>query len=132
MHQLGCKLGEPILLSLAVSVLDGDILSLNPAKLAQLLTKRTYEGRAAGSGAIEQENDSEDFPCLLRGGSNAQRKEHGKKDEAGDEIGYSVHLPRNLLPLWTTCLGFICADRCDAFGSNLKPKITPSDVWLNP
>ena len=47
-------------------VLDGDILSLNPSKLAQLLPKRLQEDRATGSSAWIQETDAEDFPCLLR------------------------------------------------------------------
>ena len=36
---------------LGKSVLDGDILSLDPAKLAQLLPERLHEDRATGSSA---------------------------------------------------------------------------------
>ena len=57
------------------SVLDGDILSLDPAKLAQLLPERLQEDRATGSSAIIQETYAGDFPCLLRLDGNAKRKE---------------------------------------------------------
>ena len=60
------------MLLLCKPVLDGDILSLNPSKLAQLLPERVHEDRAAGSSAWIQETDAEDFPCLLRLGG--QRK----------------------------------------------------------
>jgi hypothetical protein len=39
MHQLRCKLREPIDLPLRISVLDGDILSFYVAKLAQSQSK---------------------------------------------------------------------------------------------
>ena len=44
----GFCLGKP--------VLDGDILSLNPSKLAQLLPERLHEDRATGSSAIDPGN----------------------------------------------------------------------------
>jgi hypothetical protein len=64
-------LGKPIL--------DGDILSLNPSKLAQLLSERVQEDRATGSSAIFQITDAGNFRCLLRVDGNAKRKEHGAK-----------------------------------------------------
>ena len=68
----GLLLGKP--------VLDGDIFSLNPSKLAQLLPERVHEDRATGSSACIQETDAEDFSCLLRVGKrNAKHKEHGAK-----------------------------------------------------
>ena len=39
-HQLGCKLGGSIRLPLRISILDGEVLSLYVAKLAQALPKR--------------------------------------------------------------------------------------------
>jgi hypothetical protein len=50
---------------LGISVLDGDIFSFNPSKLAQLLPERLQEDRDTGSSAIIQETDAEDFPYLL-------------------------------------------------------------------
>jgi hypothetical protein len=47
-------------------VLDGDIFSLDPAKLSHLLPERVHEDRATGSSAIIQETYAEDFSCLLR------------------------------------------------------------------
>jgi hypothetical protein len=43
-------------------VLDGDILSLDPAKLAQLLPERVHEHGATGNSALIQETYAEDFP----------------------------------------------------------------------
>jgi hypothetical protein len=58
-------------------VLDGNIPSLNPSKLAQLLPERLQEDRDTGSRTIIQESYAEDFPCLLRLDGTAKRKEHG-------------------------------------------------------
>jgi hypothetical protein len=46
-------------------VLDGDILSFNPSKLAQLLPKRLQEDRGRSS-AITQVTYAGNFSCLLR------------------------------------------------------------------
>jgi hypothetical protein len=69
-------LGKPIL--------DGNILSFNPSKLAQLFPERVHEDRATGSSAIIQETYAEDFSLLLRLGRLAKRKEHGAKRKAKD------------------------------------------------
>ena len=63
------------MLLLGKSVLDGDIFSLNPSKLAQLLPKRLHEDRATGSSAIIQETYAEDFSrsAARRRTSKAQR-----------------------------------------------------------
>ena len=50
------------MLLLGKPVLDGDIFSLNPSKLAQLLPERLQEDRATGSSACIQETYAEDFP----------------------------------------------------------------------
>ena len=65
-NQVRRKLRQALRLLLGKSVLDGDILSLNPSKLAQLLPERLHEDRATRSSACIQETDAEDFPCLLR------------------------------------------------------------------
>ena len=72
------------MLLLGKPVLDGDILSLNPSKLAQLLPERVHEDRATRSSAIIQETYAEDFSCLLRLGGKAKRKEHGAKSKDRD------------------------------------------------
>ena len=54
------------MLLLGKPVLDGDIFSLNPSKLAQLLPERLQEDRATRSSTWIQETYAEDFPCLLR------------------------------------------------------------------
>ena len=47
-------------------VFDGEILSLDPSKLAQLLQERLHKDRDTGSSAPIQETYAEDFPGLLR------------------------------------------------------------------
>jgi hypothetical protein len=51
---------------LGKSVLEGDIFSLDPAKLAQLLPERLHEACATRSSACIEETNAEDFPWLLR------------------------------------------------------------------
>ena len=55
--------GSALILLLGKSILDGDIFSLNPAKLAQLLPEPVQEDGVAGSCAWLQVSDAEDFPC---------------------------------------------------------------------
>ena len=71
-NQVRRKLRQALSLLLGKSVLDGDILSLNPSKLAQLLPERLHEDRATRSSACIQETYAEDFPCLLRVGHTRQ------------------------------------------------------------
>ena len=74
-NQLRRKLRQAIILLLGKPVLDGDILSLNPPKLAQLLPERVHEDRATRSSAWIQETYAKDFSRLLRVGGTrkAQR-----------------------------------------------------------
>jgi hypothetical protein len=65
-------------------VLDGEILSFNPPKLAQLLPERLNEYRHTRSSASIQETDAEDFPCLLRLGRPAKRKEQSANGKTSD------------------------------------------------
>ena len=65
-NQVRRKLRQALRLLLGKPVLDGDILSLDPSKLAQLLPERLHEDRATGSSAWIQETYAGDFPCLLR------------------------------------------------------------------
>ena len=84
------------MLLLGKPVLDGDILSFNPSKLAQLLPKRLQEDRDTGSSAIIQETYAEDFPCLLRlGRKQLRRKEHGAKSKDRDFFLHAFSLPRS-------------------------------------
>jgi hypothetical protein len=64
-------LGKPIL--------DGDILSFNPAKLAQLLPERLQADRDTGSSAIIQVTYAENFPCLLRLGEGNSKQKDSKR-----------------------------------------------------
>ena len=50
-NQVRRKLRQALILLLGKPVLDGDILSLDPSKLAQLLPERLHEDRATRSSA---------------------------------------------------------------------------------
>jgi hypothetical protein len=60
-------------------VLDGNVFSLNPSKLAQLLPERVGLVRATGSSAWVKVTNAEDFSRLLRVGGRAKRKEQSAK-----------------------------------------------------
>jgi len=67
---------------LGKSVLDIEILSLNPSKLAHLLPERLRKDRATGSGAPIQKTDAEDFSGLLRLGPDPTgRQNHKDRNE---------------------------------------------------
>jgi hypothetical protein len=68
-------------LSLRESVIDADILSLNPSKLAQLLPEYVHEDRATGSSAIIQKTYAESLALLLRLGHSPT---HRECDNEGD------------------------------------------------
>ena len=80
-NQVRRKLRQALMLLLGKPVLDGDILSLNPAKLAQLLPERLHENRATRSSAWIQETYAEDFLCLLRLGGRNSKQEDSKRVE---------------------------------------------------
>src|SRR5262245_19197873 len=69
-------------LLLCKSVLDGNILSLNPSKLEQFLAERVQEDRDTRSSAWIQETYAEDFPRLLRLGRKAKCQEQSAKSKA--------------------------------------------------
>src|SRR5262249_34918465 len=65
-NQVRRKIRYALRLLLGKPVLDGNILFLNPSKLAQLLSERVDEDRATRSSASIQDTDADDFPRLLR------------------------------------------------------------------
>jgi len=67
---------------LGKSILDGNILSLDPSELAQLLSERLQEPCDTRSSAWIQKTDAEDFPGLLRVG---HRPTQGKCENEGDK-----------------------------------------------
>ena len=78
---------------LGKSVLDDEILSLDPLKLAHLLPERLHEDRATRSIAWIEETYAKDFPCLLRLGWKAKRQEHGAKREANEFFSHEFTPP---------------------------------------
>ena len=104
-NQLRRKLGQTLRLLLRKPVLDGDILSLDPSKLAQLLPERLHEDRATGSSAWIQETYAENFPWLLRLGGRDKEQQRAVANSKGNEFSSSFffaslflsrHLPRAL------------------------------------
>ena len=93
--------GSALRLLLGKPVLDGDILSLDPSKLAQLLPKRLQEDRATRSSAYIQETYAGDFSCLLRLSGNAKRKEQSAKRKTNDFFlhQFSPETPADRSPL---------------------------------
>jgi hypothetical protein len=77
-NQVRRKLRQTLILLLGKPVLDGDIFSLDPAKLSHLLPERVHEDRATGSSAIIQETYAEDLSCLLR---VCPRPTHRERDD---------------------------------------------------
>ena len=99
-NQVRRKLRQALIVLLGKPVLDGDVFSLNPSKLAQLLPERVQEDRATRSSACIQETYAEDFPCLLRVDGTAKHKEHGaesKDNNCSLHVFLSMHSsPRHL------------------------------------
>src|SRR5262249_51734070 len=65
-NQVCGKLRQTLKLLLGKPVLDGDIVTLDPSKLAHLLPERIHEDRATRSSACIQVTNAGDFACLLR------------------------------------------------------------------
>ena len=92
--------GRRLSLLLGKPVLDGDIFSLNPSKLAQLLPERVHEDRDTGSSAWIQETNAEDFPCLLRSSADerkAQRECAQRVKRLNDSVLLHVLFPIRFL-----------------------------------
>src|SRR5262245_10806657 len=79
-------------------ILAGDILSVDPAELAQLLPECVHHDRHTGRRAWVQETDAENFPCLLRVSGNTKRKEHGAKRESRNSLLHFSPHPLYALP----------------------------------
>ena len=84
-NQVRRKLGQALSFPVRKSVLDGDILSLNPSKFAQLLPERFQQDGTPRSSACIQETYAEDFPCLLRLGRQSREQGAGSIEQ-GESI----------------------------------------------
>jgi hypothetical protein len=76
-HELGRKLTEPIALPLRISVLDGDVLSLYVANLAQTCLKYLGTGRLSSWIVIRQIPYPWNLFRLLRVHRRAKREQQG-------------------------------------------------------
>ena len=87
-------------------VLEGDILSLDPTKLAQLLPERVHEDRAYQKQCYDiQETYAKDFPCLLRVGGKAMSQEHSGKSKTKNSFTHFSLTPfaSRLTPIESLC-----------------------------
>ena len=76
------------MLLLCKSVLDGDILSLNPAKLAQLLPERLQEDRDTRSSALSRKPMRKIFPaCCASAGTEISNEQLPEPDDNGFHHG---------------------------------------------
>src|SRR6266536_6605742 len=97
-NQVRRKLRQALKLSLRESILDGDVFSFNPAKLAQLLPKRLQEDRDTGSSAIIQVTYAGDFPCLLRAGKRNICQKKSCQQPGSDSLLHVFFLASCLTP----------------------------------
>ena len=65
-NQVCCKLGQTGIFPLRKSILDGDVLALDPPKLAQFISECLREWRDTRSSAVIQKTDAMNFSWLLR------------------------------------------------------------------
>src|SRR5262249_5163322 len=100
--QLRRKLRQPLIFLLGESILDGDILSLNPAELAQLLPKHIQVDLATGSRARIEVTDAKDFSGLLRLGKRNICQKKSCQQPKSDSLLHVFFSPRasRLLPLF--------------------------------
>src|SRR3989442_1009322 len=88
--QLGRQVGQPVDPTLRISIVDDNILALNPPELAQPLPERVEVGRPVGRGRHPKETYPRHLSRLLRVGG----ERHGEKGEGEDDcerIAYDPH-----------------------------------------
>jgi hypothetical protein len=83
--QLGRQVGQPVDPTLRISIVDANILALNPPELAQPLPERVEQGRPIGRGRQAKKTYPRHLSRLLRVGRERRGKEGRKQDENGDE-----------------------------------------------
>src|SRR5262249_39425030 len=83
--QLGRQVGQPVDPTLRISIVDDNILALNPPELAQPLPERVEQGRPIGRGRQAKKTYPRHLSRLLRIGRERRGKEGRKQDENGDE-----------------------------------------------
>ena len=80
MNQVRCStVRYALTFLLGKSVLDDNVLPLDPTMVAQLLAERVQLNRATGSSTWIQVTDASDFPWLLRVSEGAESIEHRAK-----------------------------------------------------
>ena len=107
-NQIPRELGQPFGLLLGKPVFDGEMLTLNPTKLAHLLLERVDEDRANGSSARVQE------PYWVSSWSRSGRKifpgsscDHNDIEET-DQSADSSGKPIDLSPAYRYSVAMFC------------------------
>src|SRR5262249_26435062 len=85
--QLGRQVGQPVDPILRISIVDDNILALNPPELAQPLPERVEQGRPIGRGRQTKKTYPRHLSRLLRVG----RKRRGEEAESASDEGAPVH-----------------------------------------
>src|SRR5262249_16466998 len=83
--QLGRQVGQPVDPTLRISIIDDNILALNPAELAQPLPERVEQGRPIGRGRQPKETYPRHLARLLL--RTRRLRPRRCAAEQGDELG---------------------------------------------
>src|SRR5215211_1549666 len=83
--QLGRQVGQPVDPILRISIVDDNILALNPPELAQPLPERIEQGRPIGRRRHPKKTYPRHLSRLLRvGGERRGEETHGEDSDEGD------------------------------------------------
>src|SRR4030095_11439842 len=83
--QLGRQVGQPVDPILRISIVDDNILALNPPELAQPLPERVEQGRPIGRGREAKKTYPRPLARLLRVGGERRREDTESKNDESDQ-----------------------------------------------
>src|SRR4030095_427417 len=83
--QLGGEGGQPLILAFAIAVLDGDVLALHIAELAQSSAERLIAGDVRGGHAGRENSDAGNSWRLLRFGRSRSKDAESENDRESDQ-----------------------------------------------
>src|SRR5205807_8258918 len=86
--QLGRQVGQPVDPTLRISIVDDNILALNPPELAQPLPERVEQGRPIGRGRHHKITYPRHLSCLLLC-ARCQRRYDSRSNYSCDETAPS-------------------------------------------
>jgi hypothetical protein len=81
-HEIGCEVGEAVQLTLGKSILDGDVLSLDPSEVAKTLPERLFRRHGGSARKRREKSDPRNLCRLLRVGHERPGNEaRSERDE---------------------------------------------------